>query len=58
MMSRVPHKKSRDFIDLVKIIQWLLTFNSFVETNSNLRSLPVRIKLIKTKICKYTNKAR
>ena len=32
-------RKSRDFIDLVKIIQWLLTFNPFVLTNSNLRSL-------------------
>ena len=30
---------SRDFVDLVKIIQWLLTFNPFLLTNSNLRSL-------------------
>ena len=32
-------RKSRDFIDLVKIIQSLLTFNPFVLTKSNLRSL-------------------
>ena len=32
-------RKSGDFIYLVKIIQWLLTFNSYVLTNSNLRSL-------------------
>ena len=32
-------RKSRDFIDLVKIIQWLLTFNPFVLTNSNVRYL-------------------
>ena len=32
-------QKSRDFIDLVKIIQWLLSFNPNVLTNSNLKSL-------------------
>ena len=32
-------RKSRDFIDLVKIIQWLLTFNLLVLTYSNLKCL-------------------
>ena len=32
-------RKSRDFIDLVKIIQWLLTFNPFAPINSNLRCI-------------------
>ena len=39
MLNWVPHKKGEIlFIDLVKIIQWLLTFNPFVLINSNLRS--------------------
>ena len=42
-------RKSRDFIDLVKIIQWLLTFNPFVLTNSNLRSLQSGLSLSKEK---------
>ena len=29
-------RKGRDFIDLVKIIQWLLTFNPFVSRDPNL----------------------
>ena len=41
--------KSRDFIDLVKIIQWLVTFNPIVLTNSNLRSLQSGLSLSKEK---------
>ena len=32
-------RESKDFIDLVKIFQWLLTFNPFVSTDSKLRCL-------------------
>ena len=32
-------RKGRDFIDLVKIIQWLLTFNPFVSRDPNLPCL-------------------
>ena len=32
-------RKSGHFMDLVKVIQWLLTFNPFMLTDSNLESL-------------------
>ena len=42
-------RKSKDFIDLGNIIQWLLTFNLFVLTNSNLRSLQSGLRSSKEK---------
>ena len=42
-------RKSNDFIDLGNIIQWLLTFNLFVLTNSNLRSLQSGLRSSKEK---------
>ena len=42
-------RKSKDFIDLGNIIQWLLTFNLFVLTNSNLRSLQSGLRSSKDK---------
>ena len=42
-------RKSKDFIDLGNIIQWLLTFNLFVLANSNLRSLQSGLRSSKEK---------
>ena len=42
-------RKSGHFIDLVKVIQWLLTFNPFMLTDSNLESLQSGLSSTKEK---------